>query len=93
MATEYLLLTCIIYAMEHCKVAMVDIPGYFMQADMEGETVHMKMEGEMAELLKKLDPKLYQKYATNKKGRTVLYMELKNPYMARSKQHSCSGEI
>ena len=41
---------------------------------MEGETVHMKMEGKMADLLKNIDPKLYQKYVTNKKGITVLYL-------------------
>ena len=48
-----------------------------MQADVEGETVHMKLEGKMAEPLTKLNPKLYQKYVTNEKGRTVLYVELK----------------
>ena len=89
--TEALFLTCLINAMEHRKVATVDIPGEFMQADMEGETVYMKLEGKMSELLKKLDPKLYRKSVTNKKGRTVLYVELKNPYMARSRQNSCSG--
>ena len=47
-----------------------------MQADMECEKVHMKMEGKMAEPLTKLDPKLYRKYVTNEKGITVLYVEL-----------------
>ena len=55
---------------------MVDTPGAFIQADMEGETVHMKLEGKMAELLTKLDPKLYRKYVTNEKGITILYVEL-----------------
>ena len=50
-----------------------------MQADMEGEIVHIKLEGKMAELLTKLDPKLYRKYATNEKGSTFLYVELKIP--------------
>ena len=63
--------------MEHQKVATLDIPGAFMLADMEGETVHIKIEGKMAELLTNLDPKIYRKYATNEKGITVLYMELK----------------
>ena len=76
-ATEALFLTCLIDATEHRKVATVDIPGSFMQSDMEGKTVHMNLEGEMAELLTKLDTKLYRKYVTNKKGRTVLYAELK----------------
>ena len=33
-ATEALFLTCIINSMEHRKVAAVEIPGAFMQADM-----------------------------------------------------------
>ena len=37
----------------------------------------MKLEGKMAELLKKLNPNIYWKYVTNKKRRTVLYVELK----------------
>ena len=74
-------------------MATVDIPGTFMKAYMEFETVHMKMEGKMADLLMKLDPKLYRKYATNKKIRIVLYMELKNTYMVRSKPRFCSEEI
>ena len=60
---------------------------------MEGDTLHMKLEGKMAELLKKPDPTLNRKYVTNEKGRTVLNVELKNTYMARSRQHSHSGEI
>ena len=55
----------------------VNIPGAFIQSDMKFETVHMKLEGKMAYLLKKLDPKLYRKYITNEKGTTVLYVDLK----------------
>ena len=93
MATEALFLTCLIDAMEHQIFATVNIPGAFVQVYMEGETVYMKLEGKMAELLTKLGPKLYWKYMTNKKWRTVLYVELKNTYMACSRHHSCSGEI
>ena len=50
-----------------------------MQADTKRETVHMKLEWKMTEPLTKLDPKIYQKYMTNKKDRTVLYVELKIP--------------
>ena len=71
-STEDLFLTCLTNAMEHLKVATVDIPGAFMQADMEGDTVHIKLRGKMEELLTKLDPKLKCKY---EKGRTVLYVE------------------
>ena len=45
--------------MDHRKVATVDIPGAFMKADMEGETVHIKLEGKMADLLTELDLNIY----------------------------------
>jgi hypothetical protein len=70
------MLSCLIDAKEHRDVAIVDIPGAFMQADME-DLVHMKLEGKMAELLVKLDPKLYRKYVQTHHGKQVLYGELK----------------
>ena len=54
----------------------MDIPGAFMQVD-EDDLVHMKMQGQMAELLVKLDPKLYRKYVQVEKGKNVLYVQLK----------------
>eukprot|EP00978_Attheya_sp_CCMP212_P027966 scaffold95216_cov68-Attheya_sp.AAC.4 len=57
-------------------VTTVDIPGAFMQVDQE-DIVHMKMEGQMAELLVKLDPKLYRKYVQVERGKKVLYAQLK----------------
>ena len=48
-------------------MATVDIDRASMQVEMEDETVHIKLEGEMADLLTKLDPKLYRKYVTNEK--------------------------
>ena len=53
--------------MEHQEVATVEIPGVFVQSDMEGEIVHMKLEVKMADLLTKLGPKLYRKYVANEK--------------------------
>eukprot|EP00957_Ditylum_brightwellii_P122176 9316938-Ditylum_brightwellii.AAC.1 len=41
------------------------------------EVVHMKIEGTMAELLTKLDPKMYQRYLRNEKCKPVLYVQLK----------------
>jgi hypothetical protein len=70
------MLSCVIDAMEKRDVATVDIPGAFMQADMD-ETVHMKMEGKMAELLVRIDPKLYRKHVQLENGKQVLYVELK----------------
>ena len=60
-ATESVLLSCTIDAHEKRDVAVVDVPGAFLQADME-DTVHMRLDGAMAELLIRLDPKLYNQY-------------------------------
>ena len=72
---EAVMLTCAIDAHEERDVATVDIPGAFMQADMD-EVVHMRLEGQMAELLAQLDPGLYRKYAKEENGCTVIYVEL-----------------
>jgi hypothetical protein len=66
---EAVFITCVIDAYEGRDVATVVLPGAFMQADMD-ELVHLKLEGTMAELLVKINPKMYQKYIiTNKKAR------------------------
>jgi hypothetical protein len=50
-ATEVLILTCVIDAIEGRDVATCDIPGAFMQSDMKGKVV-MKLEVVMAEVIK-----------------------------------------
>ena len=54
-----LMLSCVIYARKGRDVATVDIPGTFIQADMEGEIVDMKFEGTTTDMFTKLEPKLY----------------------------------
>jgi Reverse transcriptase (RNA-dependent DNA polymerase) len=73
---EAVMLSCVIDALKKRDVATVDIPGAFMQADMD-KMVHMQREGTMAELLARLDPKLYCKYIKTERNKTVLYVELK----------------
>jgi hypothetical protein len=75
-AIESVMLSCTIDAHEGRNVATADIPGAFMQTDMDG-TVHMMLEGKMAELLARLDPKLYRKHLMIKKGEPIMYMQLK----------------
>ena len=41
--TESPMISCVIDAMENCDVAIVDIPGVFMQANMEG-AVYVKLK-------------------------------------------------
>jgi hypothetical protein len=48
-----------------------------MQVDMKGEqTVHMKLEGKMAELMICIDSTLYRKYMQLENGQQVIYVEL-----------------
>ena len=75
MATEPVLLSCVIDAKECRDVATVDIPGAFMQGDQD-ETVHMCLEGTLAKLLTKCDPKLYREYVITENNKRVLYVEL-----------------
>lgn len=55
---------------------IIDITGEFMQAEMN-DTLHVKMEGILSELLVKIDPNLYRKYLSNEHGSSVLYVRLK----------------
>ena len=75
-AIESVMLSCVLGALEERDVATVDIPGAFMQADMD-DLVHMKLEGKMAELLVRIDPKLYREHIQIERGKQVLYVELK----------------
>ena len=74
-STEALFLTCIIDALGKREVATTDIPGASMQADMD-EIVNMKIEGKMAQLMTKIDPKKYEKYTVTEKGKPVIYVRL-----------------
>jgi hypothetical protein len=74
-AIESVMLSATIDAMEERDVATLDIPGAFMQADID-EVVHVKFEGEIAEMLVKMDPKLYRKFVKDENGKSVLYVEL-----------------
>jgi hypothetical protein len=73
--TESLLLSCVIDAKERRHVMTCDVPGAFMQVDVD-EVVHVKLEGPLAELLAKVDPELYNKFLSKEKGKTVMYVQL-----------------
>ena len=75
-AIESLLLTCVIDVREHRDVAVVDIPGAFMQVDMD-ELIFMRVDGKMAEIMVRIDPQLYNKFVVEERGKKVIYVELK----------------
>jgi hypothetical protein len=70
--TEGLMFSCIIDAKEGQDVATADIPSAFMQTNLN-KMVHMRLDGAMAELLVKIDPKLYRKYLVQAGKKKVIY--------------------
>ena len=58
------------------EVVTIDIPGAFLHGTNE-DYVIMRMNGTLAELMAKTDPKLYRKYLSNEKRKKVLYLRLK----------------
>ncbi len=70
-ALESVFVTTTIDAMEKQEVVTIDIPGAFLHADND-DYVIMKMNGLLAELMVKTDPKIYRKHVMIEKGRQVL---------------------
>jgi len=66
LSTHALMATCLIDAIECRDIATADIPGAFLQADMD-EDMWIKFEGEMVDILLKLDQERYGS------GRKFLY--------------------
>jgi hypothetical protein len=63
-STEALFLTAANNAHERRKVVTIDIPGAFMQCDID-ELIFVKLEGTMALLLVKMDPIKYKPFLTH----------------------------
>jgi hypothetical protein len=73
--TESVFLSAMVDARERRAVLTCDIPGAFMQADID-EVVHVKFVGEIAELLVKVDPQHYKPFLKYEYGKPVVYVEL-----------------
>jgi hypothetical protein len=69
------MLSCAIDGYENRDVAVCDIPGAFMQADID-ELIHIRISGPMVELLCSLDPELYTPYVVQEKTEPAIYLEL-----------------
>ena len=71
-------MTCVIDAYEGRDVATLDVPGAFLQAKLpeEDRDVHVILDGQMAELLAKIAPDVYQKYVHWKRGQSYIYCKL-----------------
>ena len=74
-STEAVFLTTVIDAMEGRNVVVPDVPGAFMQAEID-ELVHVRFTGAMVTLLLEIDHEMYKDYVVVERGEQVMYMEL-----------------
>ena len=75
---ESLFHTASIAAKERRKVLTLDIPGAFLQANQDpNEIIHVRLQGEMATLLCKINPDKYETYVVMERGTPVIYAKLK----------------
>jgi hypothetical protein len=73
---EYVIITSTIEAYKGREVAVVDIPGAYLSADMDEEKI-MLLRGRLAELMVKTAPNIYGKYITvDVRNQPVLYVKL-----------------
>ncbi|KAG7353002.1 reverse transcriptase RNA-dependent DNA polymerase [Nitzschia inconspicua] len=74
LSIEALFLSCVIDAYERRYVLTCDIPGAFMQAEMD-ELLHLKLDGTILEILLRMEPS-YCQYVAYENGKKVLYAQL-----------------
>ena len=74
LSSDALLMTLVVDAVEDRAVGVGDIPGAYLQADME-DLVFVKMRGKSVDIMCKMDIE-YEKYVTYEKGTKILYLRL-----------------
>ena len=80
-ATDSVLLTCIIESQEERDLAVVDIPNAFIQTKVESvnNMATIRVCGELVDAILEIAPEVYGPYVTeDKKGNNVLILRCKN---------------
>jgi hypothetical protein len=72
-AIEALFYTLMIDALERRHVATCDIPGHFLQTDMEGRLI-LRIDGALALLLVEIDPKRWKKHLKWHRKKPVIFV-------------------
>jgi hypothetical protein len=76
-ATESVFLCAVRDALEGRSVGIVDVPGAFMQVDLDGDVpIHIRLTGVMVERLLEIDYDMYSPFVVYEGGEKVLYVEL-----------------
>jgi hypothetical protein len=84
-AIESVMITSVIDASEKRDIATVDIPGTFLQANMD-EIVHMKITGTLVDILVKLQSSKYERFVMVENAKKSLYVQL------NKELHYCFGK-
>ena len=71
---EYIFLLCMLNTKESCYTVTCAIPGAFMWVDIN-ELIHLRLDGELAELLIQVDPS-YHKFLTCEGKTPVIYTQI-----------------
>eukprot|EP00934_Nitzschia_sp_Nitz4_P002612 Nitzschia sp. Nitz4//scaffold489_size5144//31//2646//NITZ4_009230-RA/size5144-processed-gene-0.1-mRNA-1//1//CDS//3329552897//2602//frame0 len=74
-ANESVFITAVIDGAEDREVAVVDVPGAFMQAEMD-EIVHLRLTGVMVDMLLETDSQMYEPFVCYEGRTKVIYVEL-----------------
>ena len=69
---EVLMLSCIIDATKNRNVVTTEIPGYFLQTEMEW-TVRVNIDGFFAEMVLNIDPENYGDNVVIEQGKRIIY--------------------
>ena len=80
---DSIFITGVIEAIVNRDIAVIDILGTFLHADLEGkDQVLMVIEGRLAKMMAITDPKIYRKcITTDKKGRKMPLLNCRKHYM------------
>jgi hypothetical protein len=82
----------------YCWLATGEIPGAFMQADMN-DVVHIRFERQLVKLIRQLDSAYYSPFVTEENGELVLYVLMRKAQYGTLKaaklfwQCSCRGGL
>ena len=72
---EAVFLTVVIDSWENHEVAIVNVPGAFMQVDMN-KLMYVRLTGGMVQLLLEIEKDLYQNCVVYENGEMAMYVEL-----------------
>ena len=73
------------------EVAVADIPGAYLHADVD-EKIIVRFDGTMVEMLVRIESKIYKPYVqVGRNGQLILYTEFKKLYMDVHVLVYCSG--